>query len=97
MNTRDTLGFATKGAWFEVEGEEETIEYSIYKDPITDDGTKKSLKGLQQVYQDDKGEYQVKSECTWEEEDQGVLQIIYEDGRFFNETTLTKIRQRLNG
>lgn len=109
MNTRDTLGFAAKGAWFEVKKTYEDwvaemkadspifTAYSIYKDPITDDGTKKSLKGLQQVYLDADGEYQVKSECTWEEEDQGVLQIIYEDGRFFNQTTLTRIRQKLNG
>lgn len=29
--------------------------YDIYKDPITDDGTKKSLKGLLQVFQDENG------------------------------------------
>lgn len=46
-NTRDTLGFAAKGAWFEVAGESKctcgnTIkcdcikQYNIYKDPVTD-------------------------------------------------------------
>ena len=52
FNTRDTLGFAAKGAWFDVlektENDEtggygfnyEKKQYNIYKDPITDDGTK---------------------------------------------------------
>ncbi len=108
MNTRDTLGFAAKGAWFEVEEEfwasPESLEpgirtksYAIYKDPITDDGTKKSLKGLQKVYIDEYDEYQVLSDTDWEEEAGGILQTIYEDGKFFNRTTLTQIRQRLNG
>lgn len=105
--TRDTLGFAAKGAWFEVAedigeavgGHDFIVKksYSIYKDPITDDGTKKSLKGLQAVFQDKDGEYYVKSECTFEEEDQGILQTIYEDGKFPNLITLTQIRKKLNG
>ncbi len=97
MNTRDTLGYAAKGAWFEVEDEGVKTQYSIYKDPVTDDGTKKSLKGLQAVGIDENYEYYVKSECTWEEENQGLLQTIYENGNFFNQVTLEEIRQRLNG
>lgn len=99
-NTRDTCGFAAKGAWFETKIHKpdgvSVTEYSIYKDPITDDGSKKSLKGLQAVFQDENGEYYVKSECTWEEEQTGLLQTIYENGKFFNETTLTEIRERIN-
>ena len=105
--TRDTLGFAAKGAWFEVEGEGKcncghTIEcdyvkqYDIYKDPITDDGTKKSLKGFLQVYKDEQGEYRVKEQCTVEEENTGELQLIFENGKFYNETSLTEIRKKLN-
>lgn len=99
FNTRDTLGFAAKGAWFECEGK----EYNIYKDPITDDGTKKSLKGLLQVYQTNKMDdrsgiinYDVMQECTHEEENQGILQVIYQDGKFYNQTTLTQIREKIN-
>lgn len=69
--------------------------YDIYKDPITDDGTKKSLKGLLQVFQDENGEYQVKQQCTLEEESKGVLQVIYENGKFFNQITLTEVRNKL--
>jgi nicotinamide phosphoribosyltransferase len=111
MTTRDTMGFAAKGAWFEVEEEfyasPESLEvgvrtksFNIYKDPITDDGTKKSLKGLCKVDQivgaHGKSEIFVKTECTWEEEEQGLLQTIYEDGNFLNQTTLTEIRNRVN-
>lgn len=107
FNTRDTFGFAAKGSWFEVCRElpedkwhdgmkDELVGYDIYKDPITDDGTKKSLKGLVAVHQDSNGEYFMKTQCTAEEEKEGVLQVIYEDGKFFNATTLTDIRNRLN-
>lgn len=91
MNTRDTLGFAAKGAWFETDGK----GYDIYKDPITDDGTKKSLKGLVQVVMENE-EYQVNTQCTWEQEGQGILQTIFEDGKFYNQTSLTSIREKIN-
>lgn len=105
FNTRDTMGYAAKGAWFEIEEKatgrnfEDTFreEYDIYKDPITDDGTKKSLKGLCAVTYAD-GKYYVKTECTPEEEadtQYNFLQTIYEDGKFYNQTTLTEVRERL--
>lgn len=119
-NTRDTCGWAAKGAWFEIKennfdncdctmsgyGEcrcQRTI-YSIYKDPITDNGTKKSLKGLLQVTEEftsdslgklHHNKYVVKEECTPEEENEGLLQVIYENGNFHNQTTLTQIREKL--
>ena len=91
MNTRDTFGFAAKGAWFEADGK----AYDIFKDPITDDGTKKSLKGLCAVFQDDNGEYFVETECSAATESAGALHTIYEDGKFYNETTLTEIRGKV--
>jgi nicotinamide phosphoribosyltransferase len=91
MNTRDTLGFAAKGAWFEVEENNTKVGYDIYKDPVTDDGTKKSLKGLICVTEN----HEVLTQCTPEQESQGILHTIYEDGHFFNQVTLTQIRERL--
>lgn len=102
MNTRDTLGFAAKGAWFEVvqkaeshpdEGEIEIrTAYDIYKDPVTDSGkTKKSLKGLIMVDEN----LEVHTQCTWEQEDTGLLHKIYENGRFYNQTTLAQVRERI--
>ena len=91
FNTRDTFGFAAKGTWFQTE----TETYNIYKDPATDDGTKKSLKGLCAVFQDDNGEYFVETECSAATESAGALQTIYEDGKFYNQTTLTEIRGKI--
>jgi nicotinamide phosphoribosyltransferase len=106
-NTRDVLGFAAKGAWFEVINQEDLtsqdgtgigdrIGYDIYKEPVTDDGTKKSLKGLQVALVDHNNEVYVKSQCSWEEEETGLLRVIYEDGKFYNQVTLTEVRSRLN-
>jgi nicotinamide phosphoribosyltransferase len=104
MNTRDTLGFAAKGAWFEVgverihndNGKEtpwiEKIGYDIYKDPVTDDGTKKSLKGLIMVDEN----FEVHTQCTEEQEKLGLLQVIFEDGELYNQTTLGEIRQKID-
>lgn len=104
--TRDTAGFAAKGAWFQVQEVKEptgygtypgleTTSYNIYKDPVTDDGTKKSLKGMCAVFEDGDSLY-VKQECTEEEEAQGLLQVIYEDGKFFNQQTFEQIRAKIN-
>lgn len=89
-NTRDTLGYAMKGVFCEVNGK--SIE--IFKDPITDDGTKKSAKGLLQVRKDN-GEYTLKDQVTWEEEQDSELTTIFLDGELVNQTTLTEIRNRL--
>jgi nicotinamide phosphoribosyltransferase len=91
-NTRDTFGFAAKGAWFEVEENGTKVGYDIYKDPVTDDGTKKSLKGLICVTEN----YEVLTQCTPEQEAEGILRTIYWNGDFHNETSLTEIREKLN-
>lgn len=116
FTTRDWASMAAKGAWFEVASCDDVCNkegcvcdngskkaYNIYKDPITDGGVKKSLKGLlmvstnfQDKTDDDKSvKYFVKEECTPEEENQGLLQVIYEDGVFKNQTSFTEIRELL--
>lgn len=105
-NTRDTFGFAMKATYGEVisqkmdaRGASEGRE--IFKDPITDDGTKKSKKGLLEVIG-----LQSKSDlkdttmicidqCTWAQEQEGLLETVFEDGKLLNETTLDEIRARL--
>ena len=89
-NTRDTFGFAMKATYVEVndEGRE------IFKDPITDDGTKKSATGLLHVTKAN-NEYMLVDKVSWAEEDGGELQVIYYDGEFENQTTLTEIKNRL--
>jgi len=109
--TRDTAGYAAKGAWFQTQEVKEPTgygtypgldidSYNIYKDPVTDDGTKKSLKGMCAVfndYEEPEGDTLiVKQECTEEEEAQGLLQVIYEDGKFFNTQNFKQIRAKIN-
>ena len=89
-NTRDTFGFAMKATYVEVNGEAR----EIFKDPITDDGTKKSATGLLSVHNHD-GEYVLIDHCTWDGESVSELKPIYEDGVFYNQTTLTEIKGRL--
>lgn len=90
--TRDTFGFAMKATYGEVNG----IGRDIFKDPKTDDGTKKSAKGLMQVYRDKKtGKLVLKDQCTWEEERQGELKTIFKDGKLLVNRTLEEIRQRV--
>ncbi|MCD6068598.1 MAG: putative nicotinate phosphoribosyltransferase [Bacteroidetes bacterium] len=89
--TRDTYGFAMKATYGEVNGEAR----NIFKDPKTDDGTKKSAKGLMQVTEKD-GILQMKDQCTWEEEKQGLLQTVYENGKVVKEQSLSEIRSRIS-
>ncbi len=91
--TRDTFGFAMKATYGEVNG----IGREIFKDPKTDDGTKKSAKGLMQVYRDPAtGKLALKDQCSWEEEGQGELKTVFKDGVIMIDQTLAEIRQRLN-
>jgi nicotinamide phosphoribosyltransferase len=89
-NTRDTFGFAMKATYVEVNGEGR----EIFKDPITDDGTKKSATGLLRVTTGEDG-YKLVDRQTWAGEQTGSLQTIYSDGNFYNPTTLTEIRGKL--
>ncbi len=89
--TRDTYGFAMKATYGEVNGEGR----NIFKDPKTDDGTKRSAKGLMAVHEVN-GELKMKDQCTWDEEKQGLLQTVFENGKVLNEQTLSDIRMRIN-
>ena len=92
LQTRDSLGFAMKATYAEVKG----IAMELFKDPITDKGFKKSARGLVSVFKDENGEYKLKDQCTIEEFQNSELELIFKDGKFLKETTLSEIRQRLN-
>jgi len=89
--TRDTFGFAVKATYGEVNGEPR----NIYKDPKTDDGTKKSAKGLIAVYGDEEKITGWKDQLSREEADAGLLEIVYADGKLLKEQTLAEIRERV--
>lgn len=71
--TRDQQGGAVKSTCVQINGK----LMEIFKDPITDDGTKKSAKGLLRV---DKvgNKFILKDQCTWEEEAGGELRSVYD-------------------
>jgi nicotinamide phosphoribosyltransferase len=103
--TRDTYGFAMKATYGEVLEEipESIAEYphswtpksigkEIYKDPKTDDGLKKSAKGLLQVKNG-----VLKDQCTWAEEKDSDLQTVFRNGYLYKKYSLTEVRENLWG
>jgi nicotinamide phosphoribosyltransferase len=90
--TRDTFGFAMKATWGQVNG----IAKDIFKNPKTDSGFKKSAKGLLMVYRDTDGILRLKDQCTKEEEQRGLLDVVFEDGKLIKETSLSEIRLSIN-
>ena len=101
--TRDNQGSAVKATYIEKEievhgrnlgGSKEIVGVEIFKQPVTDDGTKNSAKGLLAVFNG-----VLKQQCTWKEvrSEENELKLLFKDGEFLRVTTLTEIRQKLNG
>jgi len=88
--TRDTLGFAIKATYAEVNGK----PTPIYKEPKTD-MSKKSARGLMKIEQDANGELVLVDNCSWAEEAEGLLQVVFENGKLYNQPDFTAIRTRL--
>lgn len=89
-STRDSIGGAMKSTSGVVNG----VRRAIFKDPKTDNGLKKSAKGLLRVELVD-GEYVLFDDQTEEQEAQGELKVVFEDGKEYNTVTLAEIRSRL--
>lgn len=87
--TRDTYGFAMKATFGIVNGEGR----EIFKDPITDNGTKKSAKGLIVVNKDEDGNYSYVDEQ--ESDEGGELKTVFIDGDLYSDQTLSEIRGRI--
>ncbi len=108
-NTRDTFGFAMKATYGEITHErihkdnaintpwKEIESREIFKDPITDDGTKKSKKGLLHVgYVDGTNDLICLDQCKSALEAKGLLTTVFKDGKLVKETSLDEIRAKLN-
>jgi len=89
-NTRDTFGFAMKATYGEVNGEPR----NIFKDPKTDNGLKKSAKGLLLVSKEE-GELVLRDEVAVADECKGELREVFKDGFITRSTTLGEIRNVL--
>lgn len=90
MLSRDTFGWAMKAIYAEVDGE----AVAIYKDPATDDGTKKSAKGLLRVEKEG-NDYVLHEQQTLEQFEGGELVPVFRNGELLVETTLAEMRARL--
>lgn len=91
-NTRDTFGFAMKATYGEVNG----VGLEIYKDPITDDGTKKSAKGLMKIVKEN-NDFKLLDGVSWEDEKQGELKEVFRDGKLLIDLSLNEIRNTIKG
>lgn len=104
-NTRDTFGFAMKATYVEktywtgqFSGNAEAVEgFEIFKDPITDDGLKKSAKGLLKVIEKD-GKLELVDQIGWDDvrAEDNMLKMVFLDGKLTNEVTLTQVRDNVN-
>lgn len=93
-NTRDAFGFALKSTYANINGEERML----YKDPITDNGIKKSQCGRVVVLKQD-GEIIYKDHLLKEQQkqyfDKDLLSTIFLNGKLVKETNLKEIRKTL--
>lgn len=91
-HTRDSLKQAIKATYCEINGK----PVEIFKDPKTDDGTKKSAKGLIAVYKnEDDGSYYMIDGATWEQANNCELKTVFKDGKLLVDHKLSEIRDRL--
>lgn len=89
-NTRDSFGLAMKATYVEVNGKGR----EIFKDPVTDDGTKRSATGLLQV-KTVNGSYILVDKVNKDAEQKSELKTVYKNGKLVLEYSLSEIRKRL--
>ncbi|MDO3651332.1 nicotinate phosphoribosyltransferase, partial [Nocardia mangyaensis] len=89
--TRDSLGFAMKATSVTIDGEER----AIFKDPVTDDGTKKSAMGRVEVYQATDGLYYTDETTVEKKLGKNLLTTVFKNGKLVKETSLAEIREKL--
>lgn len=82
---------AMKATWGMVDGQER----ELFKDPVTDNGTKKSAKGLLRVEKEG-NDFKLYDQQTPDQEAQGALEVVFKDGKLVKSQTLDEIRTRLN-
>lgn len=88
-NTRDTFGFALKSTVVGIDDEMRPI----YKDPKTDDGTKKSQRGFVVVNED--GTYTDGLTTVEQLKLHDELQPIFQDGELLVKTSFAEIKERV--
>ena len=87
QHNRDDLGFAIKATYAVANGQPR----NLLKDPVTDSG-KKSHTGLMTLVKEN-GVFVTKDNCSIEEEKQGLLVLVFKDGKIKKTTTFDEIRE----
>lgn len=94
-NTRDTFGFTLKSTYAVIGGEENFL----FKNPVTDNGVKKSQRGRVYVYRNNLNNLVYRDELDMktskEFENSNLLRPLFEDGKLLRETSLQEIRNRI--
>lgn len=78
------------------------LETPIFKDPKTDDGTKKSALGRVEVYRGPTGnlyfaDENTKSPTGPSDHEIDLLTTLFKDGKLIKETSLSEIKNRIDG
>jgi nicotinamide phosphoribosyltransferase len=88
--TRDTDGYAVKATYAKING----ADKEIFKSPKGAE-FKKSAKGLTAVYKNDKGEFHLKDQATWEEVNNCEFVKVFENSQLIKDWTLQEVRNNL--
>lgn len=90
--TRDSCGFAMKATNITRNG----VDIPLFKFPKTDNGTKKSAKGLLSVSMNTfNNSFELFDNVSREVEGVGALTTLFKDGKFLKHETLVEIRERV--
>lgn len=89
--TRDTFKMAVKATWVQVDG----VGRDILKDPVTDDGSKKSATGRLAVRRQMSGEPYLIEHADADQEVDNELELVFEDGKLLRQGSFTQIRETL--
>jgi nicotinamide phosphoribosyltransferase len=90
-NTRDTFGFALKSTLSVINGKEKYM----FKDPVTDDGVKKSQKGAVRVFRDEAGVIKYEDCLSLNHGKETMLEPIFKDSVLLKEENMSDIRKRI--
>jgi nicotinamide phosphoribosyltransferase len=93
MVTRDSFGFAVKSTYGQVDG----VGRDIFKNPKTDDGMKKSLRGRIRVLRNENGNLYVEDGQPAIDMPGDQLREVFRDGRLLVDDSIAAIRRRLSG
>lgn len=89
--TRDTFGMAVKATWVRISGKGR----DIFKDPVTDSGTKKSARGRLAVGTMMRGDlYLIEHAEPWQEDNQR-LDVVFDNGERVRHQSFSDVRNTL--